>query len=154
MDGDEAHGEIQPVYAAQPNEPPQIITREESKKPARPADLESAMNRARERLARSESKPAPRPRRERRAEPPPPPEEPEPRPDAVAVGVPFPILEVQSVLWHPDPQRRQATLLVDGQLSTDAREGDLIGGVLVDRITPGSVEFRMGEERKRVDIAP
>lgn len=163
---DESHGEVQATYAPQKYDPPQIVTRESAggdsqQKPERPAELESAMDRARQRLAQADSNStAVRPRRERREEPPPPAAEP-PEPPASersevlpAAGMQFPVLEVQSVLWHPDPLRRQATILLDGQLTTDAREGDLIGGVLVDRIIPGSVEFRMGQERKRVNMVP
>ncbi len=156
-----------PAPSSQAYEPPQIVTRTESNQAPQPVELESAdMNRARERLAQSESRAVQRPRREPREEQPRR-EEPRPRESvesqppaqeraepAVAGGVDFPVLEVQSVLWHPDPLRRAATILLDGQLATDAREGDLIGGVLVERITPGSVEFRMGQERKRVDMAP
>jgi hypothetical protein len=153
--------------SSQGYEPPQIVTRTEPNAAPQPVELESAdMNRARERLAQSESRAAQRPRREPREEQPerepprpreverePPAQEPA-QPSAVSASLDFPVLEVQSVLWHPDPQRRAATILLDGQLATDAREGDLIGGVLVERITPGSVEFRMGQERKRVDMAP
>jgi hypothetical protein len=163
---DDGHGETQATYPPQQQgtygqqayEPPQIVTREAAQKPTRPAELESAMDRARQRLARADSA-ASRPR-ERREEPPPareperPAAEERTEPASIAVGVQFPDVQVQSVLWHPDPLRRQATVLLDGQLTTDAREGDLIAGVLVDRITPGSVEFRMGQERKRVDMAP
>ncbi len=154
---DEAHGEITTTYVPQQYEAPQIVTREPSQRRTRPAELENAMDRARERLARSNAPAPARPRRERREEPPPPePERPavEERIENVPTGIDFPDVQVQSVLWHPDPLRRQATILLDGQLATDAREGDLIGGVLIDRITPGSVEFRMGQERKRVDMTP
>jgi hypothetical protein len=158
---DDAHG-FTPSTTPPPNyEGPQIVTRAEPNAAPQPVELESAdMNRARERLAQSEARATQRARREPREEPrareaienePPARETAQP---AAVGGVEFPVLEVQSVLWHPDPQRRSATILLDGQLATDAREGDLVGGVLVDRITPGSVEFRMGQERKRVDMAP
>ena len=162
----------QTAYAQPPAyEPPQIVTRSGSKQDSQQVELESsAMKRARERLAKAEGTAPPRPSRERRAEAAPRDEPPvreeaapretaeaaplDPAPVESAVSMQFPELEVQSVLWHPDPLRRQATIVIDGQLATDAREGDLIGGVMIDRITPGSVDFRVGQERKRVDMTP
>ena len=163
IDGDPSIPPSDSAYPPPPPkyDPPQVVTRTASQRPAEPAALESALTRARERLERSDSGQAARPRREARAEAPSPrstsepePERPRDAPAAVTTGVQFPVVEVQSVLWHPDPTRRQATILLDGQLTTDAREGDLIGGVFIDRIEPGSVEFRMGQERKRVAMAP
>jgi hypothetical protein len=140
-----------PAYALPPKyDPPQIVTRTQGQESSDPAALDAAVARARARLNARE----PEPRRE------------QPSRDAelataqeapsapAASGLGFPSLQVQSVLWHPDPLRRQATILLDGQLATDAREGDLIGGVFIDRIQPGSVDFRMGQERKRIDMAP
>jgi hypothetical protein len=132
-------------------EKPQVITRTQQGDTTEPAALEAAVARARERLTAREPSPPPR------TEPPAPREEPKPEAASVASlpgdGIEFPEVVVQSVLWHPDPLRRQATILIDGQLTTDAREGDLIGGVFIDRIQPGTVELRMGQERRRVDMS-
>ncbi len=57
----------------------------------------------------------------------------------------FPDLSVQRVRWHPQPERREALILLDEMRPIDAREGDIISGVVVHRIDPGSVEFRLGD---------
>jgi hypothetical protein len=57
----------------------------------------------------------------------------------------FPDLSVHQVRWHPDPARREALILLDEMRPFDAREGDIISGVVVHRIDPGSVEFRRGD---------
>jgi hypothetical protein len=57
----------------------------------------------------------------------------------------FPDLSVHQVRWHPEPSRREALVLLDDMRPFDAREGDIIAGVVVHRIDPGSVEFRLGD---------
>ncbi len=57
----------------------------------------------------------------------------------------FPDLSVHQVRWHPEPSRREALILLDDMRPFDAREGDIIAGVVVHRIDPGSVEFRLGD---------
>ena len=76
------------------------------------------------------------------------------REEAFVSPSPFPDIRVDSVVWHPDPARRQAVITLDDTRAADVREGDVIGGVTVVRIEPGAVEMKAGEERKRVGIAP
>ncbi len=66
----------------------------------------------------------------------------------------FPDLSVETVRWHPQPDRREARVLLDNTRPIDAREGDIVAGVKVHRIDPGAVEFRLGDLRKRLPIGP
>ena len=67
---------------------------------------------------------------------------------------PFPELVVRSVRWHPDPERRVATVLVDQFRSVEVHQGDLLQGATVHRIDPGAVELQLGSARKRLRIQP
>ena len=64
----------------------------------------------------------------------------------------FPALVLESVVWHPSASRRRATLVLDGVRAEDVREGDIVSGVAVDRITPGSVSLRIGETQRQVTL--
>lgn len=64
----------------------------------------------------------------------------------------FPALSLQSVRWHPEPDRRQARILLDDTRPVDAQEGDIIAGVAVHRIDPGAVELRMGGRVQRIKV--
>ena len=64
----------------------------------------------------------------------------------------FPEIRVESVTWHPDRSRRRTTLSIDGVRSQDLREGDLMDGLFIDRIEPGSVDVRIGTDLKRVSL--
>jgi hypothetical protein len=75
-----------------------------------------------------------------------------PAEEALDDPIAFPELSVTKVSWHPDPKRRQAMVRVDGSAPQDAREGDLIDGVLLTRIAPGEVEFRVGERSRVVRL--
>jgi hypothetical protein len=66
--------------------------------------------------------------------------------------LPFPELAVANVRWHPDPKRREASVEVDGAVAINAREGDLVGGALLSRISPGEVEFRVGPRSEIVPV--
>ena len=79
-----------------------------------------------------------------------------PRPADEMMEIPdsFPGVVVDSVRWHPDAGRRIVTLAVGRTGQLDAREGDVIAGVLVYRIDPGSVELRMRSQRKTVLLRP
>ena len=57
----------------------------------------------------------------------------------------LPELSVERVSWHPVPERRSARIRLDGTRPIDAREGDIIAGVAIERIDPGAVEVRMGD---------
>jgi len=48
--------------------------------------------------------------------------------------------------WHPSADRRSARIRIglDGEQQT-LREGDAVGGLVVQEITPSSVLFRVGE---------
>jgi len=102
------------------------------------------------------AKPAAKPKPKAAA---PPPEtasrEPEPDSDAAndALAV-FPAVRVESIRWHPLPERRAASLRFDQQNAADAHEGDIVGGVLVYRIEPGAVELRVGSTSRVVRPTP
>ncbi len=84
--------------------------------------------------------------------------QPEPEPDIIfgttIESVGFPDLQVESVRWHPEPERREARILLDDTRPIDAREGDVIAGVAIYRIDPGAVEFRVGDLHRRLLIGP
>jgi len=67
-------------------------------------------------------------------------------------SVGFPEVRVESVTWHPDRSRRRTTISIDGVRSEDLREGDLMDGLFIDRIEPGSVDVRVGTDLKRVSL--
>jgi len=76
-----------------------------------------------------------------------------PSPEMVsATSDDFPKLQVESVQWHPDPSLRRAVVLIDGVKSEQLREGDLFEGLFIDRIEPGSVDFRLGGRRTSVKL--
>ena len=62
----------------------------------------------------------------------------------------FPDLSVEAVRWHPEPERRVARILLDGTRPVEAREGDIVAGVAIQRIDPGAVEVRLGDLRARL----
>lgn len=64
----------------------------------------------------------------------------------------FPTLEVEAVRWHPDPERRTALLLLDNARPVEAREGDIVGGLEIEKIEPGAIEVRMGKLIRRIQI--
>lgn len=66
----------------------------------------------------------------------------------------FPDLSVETVQWHPDPERREARILLGATRPVDAREGDIIAGVSVHRIDPGAVEMRIGKLSRLFPIGP
>ena len=66
----------------------------------------------------------------------------------------FPDLSVERVQWHPDPERREARILLGATRPVDAREGDIIAGVSVHRIDPGAVEMRIGKLSRLFPIGP
>jgi hypothetical protein len=72
----------------------------------------------------------------------------DPEPEIFLTGqstVAFPELSVERVSWHPLAERRSARMRLDGTRPIDAREGDIIAGVAIERIDPGAVEVRMGD---------
>jgi hypothetical protein len=77
----------------------------------------------------------------------------EPRPTVVGPA-PSPPIRVDHIRWHPDPARREVSLELEDVRIPNAREGDIVSGVLVRRIDPDSVEIQIGSARKRVPLAP
>ena len=57
----------------------------------------------------------------------------------------LPELSIERVSWHPKAERRSARIRLDGTRPIEAREGDIIAGVAIERIDPGAVEVRMGD---------
>ena len=66
----------------------------------------------------------------------------------------FPDVRVESIRWHPVAERRVASLRFELQDAPEAREGDIVAGVLVYRIDPGSVELRVGSAQRTVLPGP
>jgi len=66
----------------------------------------------------------------------------------------FPDVRVESIRWHPVPERRVASLQFERQNAPQAHEGDIVAGVLVYRIDPGAVELRIGTAHRVVSPAP
>ena len=59
---------------------------------------------------------------------------------------------MSSIRWHPQRERRVAHLEFAQISVADAREGDIIAGVMVFRIEPDSVELRLGSASRRVSL--
>lgn len=89
---------------------------------------------------------------------PPPVEEepaPEPEPSGGTSGpLDFPDILVQSVRWHPTPERRVATVQLEEAGPLEIREGDIVGGVLVRAIRPATVEVELEGMRKLLPLQP
>jgi hypothetical protein len=66
----------------------------------------------------------------------------------------FPEVRVESIRWHPLPERRIASLQFEQQNAPEAREGDIVAGVLVYRIDPGAVELRIGSAQRIISPEP
>lgn len=66
----------------------------------------------------------------------------------------FPDVVVVSIRWHPIPERRVASLRFERQNVPEAHEGDIVAGVQVHRIDPGSVELRVGSAKRTVSPGP
>ena len=101
-------------------------------------------------VAASPTQPKPAPRAEAPAARPSPEVVAEPAPPATA----FPEVRVDSIRWHPIAERRVASLRFERQNAPEAREGDIVAGVLVYRIDPGSVELRVGSAQRTVSPGP
>ena len=102
------------------------------------------------------AKPVTKPKPKPAAKPPEPARrEPKPEPEAVDSALAmFPAVRVESIRWHPLPERRAASLRFEQQNAADAHEGDIVGGVLVYRIEPGAVELRVGSTSRVVRPTP
>jgi hypothetical protein len=66
----------------------------------------------------------------------------------------FPDVRVESIRWHPIPERRVASLHFEQQDAPEAREGDIVAGVLIYRIDPGAVELHIGSAQRVVSPEP
>jgi hypothetical protein len=66
----------------------------------------------------------------------------------------FPEVRVESIRWYPAADRRVASLRFEQQDVPEAHEGDIVAGVLVYRIDPGSVELRVGSAQRTVSPGP
>ena len=106
--------------------------------------LETSRRRVRE--PKPKPKPKPKPEVAKR--------DPAPIVDIPTAPVGFPKLEVASIRWHPDPERREAIVIYEGAREVEAREGDIVAGIAIKRIDPSADEFGMGASRKRIRIEP
>jgi hypothetical protein len=81
---------------------------------------------------------------------------PSPRQSEFAFRPHFPDLAVVRTAWHPDAARRSAKIrLEDTNEVLTLREGDAVGGLVVQEISPSAVVFKAGdvEIRRRVGRA-
>ena len=75
--------------------------------------------------------------------------------DSVAAAGGFPVVRVESIRWHPVPERRMVSLRFEQENVNDVHEGETVaGGVLVYRIDPGSVELRVGSTSRVIRPVP
>jgi len=123
-----------PTIAKPPPTPPSAAVAAPRPKPAPRVAAAAPKAAAKESAPRSRSQ-------ERNAEPPPP-------------ESTFPEVRVESIRWHPIPERRIASLRFEQQNVPEAREGDIVAGVLVYRIDPGAVELRVGSAQRTVSPGP
>jgi len=55
--------------------------------------------------------------------------------------------------WHPNPERRSAKIrLLDTKETLSLKEGDAVGGLVVQEISPSAVTFRSGEIELRLRV--
>jgi hypothetical protein len=66
----------------------------------------------------------------------------------------FPTVTVSRVRWHPDPERRIAWIELEQAGPLEAREGDIVAGVMVRRIDPGAVEVQVGGSKRLIPLSP
>jgi cytoskeletal protein RodZ len=112
-----------------------------TQKPPPAAKPEATVVAAKPKPARKAEAPAPRPSSSSASEP-------------AASASAFPWVRVESIRWHPVSERRVASLVFERQNAPEAREGDIVAGVLVFRIDPGSVELRVGGVQRTVLPGP
>jgi hypothetical protein len=68
----------------------------------------------------------------------------------------IPDLTILRTAWHPDPDRRSAKIRLESTNEIlNLREGDAVGGLVVQGISPSAVVFKAGEVeiRRRVGQA-
>ncbi|MEE8558689.1 MAG: hypothetical protein V3T14_12470 [Myxococcota bacterium] len=66
----------------------------------------------------------------------------------------FPLVEVRNVRWHPDPRRRSARIRIDRAGPLEVREGEIVSGVLIETIRPGTVVLQLGGRVRSFSIEP
>jgi hypothetical protein len=66
------------------------------------------------------------------------------KPDVAVVPAP-PDVVVRGTVWHPQAERRRATVEVEGHRGPlELREGDAVGALVVAKIEPSGVVFLHG----------
>lgn len=136
------------LAAAPPRPQPRATPAPAPVSAAKPPRAEASMPDRRESTAAPRPAPAPRS------------EDPRPQPTAAVERIDhrgLPDVVVERTSWHPVSDRRSAKIRVDGSKETlKLREGDAVGGLVVQEITPSSVLFRAGEVelRRKVGAAP
>jgi hypothetical protein len=73
---------------------------------------------------------------------------------SAAAAATFPEVSVSRVRWHPDPERRVAWIELEQAGPLEAREGDIVAGVMVRRIDPGAVEVQVGASKLLIPLEP
>jgi hypothetical protein len=68
-------------------------------------------------------------------------------------GRAIPDVTVLRTAWHPRPDRRSAKIrLLDTKETMNLKEGDAIGGLVIQEISPSAVIFRSGEIELRLRV--
>jgi hypothetical protein len=91
--------------------------------------------------------------------------DPEPKPRAVSMAKPeaaaveehksraIPDVTVLRTAWHPSPDRRSAKIrLLATKETMTLKEGDAVGGLVIQEISPSAVLFRSGEVEIRLRV--
>ncbi len=68
-------------------------------------------------------------------------------------GRAIPDVAVLRTAWHPNPDRRSAKIrLLDTKQTLNLKEGDAVGGLVIQEISPSAVIFRSGEIELRLRV--
>jgi hypothetical protein len=68
--------------------------------------------------------------------------------------VELPDIRVTQLRWHPEARRRSASLQLAMRQIEDAREGDVVEGLVLEEILPDAVVMRAGKALHRIALQP
>jgi hypothetical protein len=64
----------------------------------------------------------------------------------------FPKIRIETIKWSPRADRRRINVVLDGRRQSELGEGDIIAGVLIERIDVDGVELRVGDRSRRLTV--
>jgi hypothetical protein len=79
---------------------------------------------------------------------------PEPRRAERLPPTDLPEIAVTQLRWHPEARRRSASLQLEMRSVEDAREGDIVEGVVIEEILPDAIVVRAGDALHRIALQP